>query len=150
MEPGLLLNQESAGDFFAFGCEGGFGAAGFVEGGNGFIDFVFADGGGGFHAFGGGGARAEGGLCLEEFADKNLAVGKGFFDNERILGVVGERVGERGGFGGGLGGVEITDRLNGFAELAVGVRHSLMTFEEGDLSEADTEVCFCQTETLGV
>ncbi len=57
-----------------------------------------------------------------------MAIGKGFFDDECVGGMVGKGIAERGGFGGALGGMVVTAGLDDAAEFAVGVREAGVGF----------------------
>lgn len=91
-----------------------------VELRDGLVDFFAADVGGGFEAVGGVEFAAGGLLGLNEFAEEDVAVRKGFFDDEGVVGVVVERVGEGGCFSSALGGVEVACCLDSAAEFFVG------------------------------
>ena len=60
-----------------------------VKSGDGLVDFLAAHASGGFQAVGGAEFAAGDLLGLDELAEEDVAVGKGFFDDEGVVGVVG-------------------------------------------------------------
>ena len=120
--------------------------AGFVESGDGLVDFFAADGAAGFEAVGRREFAAGGLLGGDEVAEEDVAVGEGFFHDEGVGGVVVEGVADGGGFGGALGGVVVARGLDDAAEFAVGGCEAGLGFLDVELIEFDTEVGFGESQ----
>lgn len=146
-EPAAFLVQEVGGDALGFLEEVLLVGFGLVELGDGLVDFLAADVGGGFEAVGGVEFAARGLLSLHEFAEEDVPVREGFFDDEGVVGVVVEGVGESGGFRGALGGVVVAGRLDGAAELFVRARETGVGFLGVHLVDFDAEVGFREAES---
>lgn len=84
---------------------------------------------------------------MHEFAEEDVPVREGFFDDEGVVGVVVEGVGEGGGFGGALSGVEVAGCLDGTAEFFVGACKAGVGFLDVHQADFDAEVGFRKAES---
>ena len=83
-KPFSLLVQEVGGHARCLLLQVAFVAAGFVEGGDGFVDFVALDARAGFQSVCGVESGSGRLLGLGEFAEENVAVGQGLFYDEGV------------------------------------------------------------------
>ena len=117
-------------------------AAGFVEGGDGFVNLVALHARAGFQSV----CCVESGagslLGLGEFAEEDVAISQCLFHDEGVARGVAQRVGEGRGFCGTLCSVVVAGRLNDFADLAVCVAETRVGFLDGKASDFGAKVGF--------
>lgn len=82
----------------------------------------------------------------DEFAEEDVSVREGFFDDKGVGRVVVERVAESGGLGGALGGMVVARGLDDLAEFAVSAGEAGVGFLDVHLTELYAEVRFSEAE----
>ena len=84
VEPAAFLQEQVGGHALGFAFQVVLLGEGFVEGGDGFVDFFAFHGCAGFEALDGGFFACAGLGGLEEFAEEDMSVCEGFFDDEGV------------------------------------------------------------------